>query len=112
MGEAYIIFQACLKLLPASDLKMASLLSTKPYVNNWAAPVKVSPLIRASRWVALLAGIYYGSSRMAALQEPAKKEYDAYLAQKAITDASAAEAKAAASLAELETLAVAAGIKK
>ena len=62
---------------------MASLVgAVKPYVNNWAAPVAVSPLIRAARWGALLAGIYYGHSRLNALKEPAKKEYDAYLAQK------------------------------
>ena len=62
---------------------MASLVgAVKPYVNNWAAPVAVSPLIRAARWGALLYGIYYGVSRHNALAEPAKKEYDAYLAQK------------------------------
>ena len=62
---------------------MASLVgAVKPYVNNWAAPVAVSPLIRAARWGALLAGIYYGSSRLNALREPAKAEKDAYLAQK------------------------------
>jgi len=92
---------------------MASLVgAVKPYVNNWAAPVAVSPLIRASRWVALLGGIYYGSSRLAALKEPAKKEKDAYLAQKAIDDANAAAAKVAASEAEMQNLAVVAGIKK
>jgi len=92
---------------------MASLVgAVKPYVNNWAAPVAVSPLIRASRWVALLAGVYYGSSRLAALKEPAKKEYDAYLAQKAIDDAAAAAAKVAASEAEMQNLAITAGIKK
>ena len=62
---------------------MASLVgAVKPYVNNWAAPVAVSPLIRAARWGALIAGIYYGSSRLNALREPAKQEKDAYLAQK------------------------------
>ena len=65
---------------------MASLVgAVKPYVNGWAAPVAVSPLIRASRWVALIGGLYYGSSRLAALKEPAKLEYDAYLAQKVNT---------------------------
>ena len=62
---------------------MASLFgAVKPYVNNWAAPVAVSPTIRALRWGALLYGIYYGHSRLNALREPAKKEYDAYVAQK------------------------------
>jgi len=92
---------------------MASLVgAVKPYVNNWAAPVAVSPLIRAARWGALLAGIYYGSSRLNALREPAKAEKDAYLAQKAIDDAAAAAAKVAASEAEMANLAVVAGIKK
>ena len=62
---------------------MASLVkAVQPYVSNWAAPVAVSPLIRFARWGALLTGIYYGHSRYNALKEPAKKEYDAYLAQK------------------------------
>ena len=62
---------------------MASLLgAVKPYVNNWAAPVAVSPLIRAGRWAALITGILYGSARLRALKEPAKAEKDAYLAQK------------------------------
>jgi len=92
---------------------MASLFgAVKPYVNNWAAPVAVSPTIRALRWGALLYGIYYGHSRLNALREPAKKEYDAYVAQKAIDDAAAAAAKLVASEAEMQNLAVVAGIKK
>jgi len=65
------------------------------------APVRVSPLIKFSRWTALIAGIYWGSKRFAA-NKAAEDEVRAYNAKmQPIWDA---EKKAAAEAANREQL--------
>jgi len=56
------------KYLILINRKMATVAVNKPNVvdtkkGGWKDPVKVSPLIRLSRWVALGLGIFYGISK-------------------------------------------------
>jgi len=89
---------------------MASLFSKDPYVPQWRPPVQVNPLIRASRWAALIVGVAYGYRRQEALRGPAQCERDNYEARKCLVDADMAQKKKIANEAEMIKLAKDAGI--
>merc|ERR1711988_108091 len=75
-----------------------------------AAPKAVSPLIKFTRWTALIAGIGYGSMRFNSLAKQEvviQAEYD--IKRKEIAERVARE-KAAASEAEMKNLAIEAGV--
>ena len=67
---------------------MASLVSKsdKPYVPTWKPPINVNPLIRLSRWTALVIGIAYGYMKHNALEEPARCQREDFLARQVRDD--------------------------
>lgn len=89
---------------------MASLFSEKPYVPTWSPPVKVNPLIRLSRWTALVCGIYYGYSKLRMLTEVGKCQREDFMSRQAIIDAEALEMKTLRNEQEMIQLAKDAGI--
>jgi len=73
------------------------------------APVRVSPLIKACRWTALIAGIYWGAKRYA-INKATEDEVRAYNAKmQPIWDAEKAAKAAAANREQLIYLANATG---
>nr|CAD7261159.1 unnamed protein product [Timema shepardi]CAD7405834.1 unnamed protein product [Timema poppensis] len=75
------------------------------------APVRVSPLIKFSRWSLLLLGVSYGAIRYSSLskKENANREIEAK--QKAIRDVKLAQEKERLAKEELAELARAAGVE-
>lgn len=68
------------------------------------APIKVSPLIKLTRWSLLLLGIWYGSTRWNYLHRKEEKYRDYLREMKPVWDAEAAEKKRIAAIKEAEEL--------
>ncbi|KAJ9579578.1 hypothetical protein L9F63_004763 [Diploptera punctata] len=75
-----------------------------------AAPLRVSPFIRFSRWSLLLAGIAYGAIRHGSLSRKEAAIREVETKQKAIRDAKLAEEKKRLAKLELDDLAKMAGV--